>query len=357
VFPADLAWMRPVDDAAAAPTADRSHIYLPLAHRIVAFDRETGETAWEADVATRWPIETAGDSAFALTASGLVELAAPTGAITRRIDLPAPPAGAMTREGDLFIIPMSPAGLVAWHIRESRIIWTATLPAPVQLKPLVSGNMVVAALADGRVTALRLGDGVEHWTATLTGTPRSLACSRTVVVVGTSDRIAYVLAAANGGFRAPHPSVAEIVGAAATDQRVFVAALDNTVRAFDASHGAQQWKTVTETRLTMPPQLTPEGLLLTGADSVLLMLSERTGKVIGTQMLPQLTIVATPPLLLADRDKEKESVAVVVMTRAGELLGYKPKPLEKPKATEKPTSDAEGQAPTTAPAAPAAPTP
>jgi outer membrane protein assembly factor BamB len=359
VFPADLAWTRAIGDAAAAPTADRRHIYLPLEDRIVAFDRETGETAWETNVATRWPIETAGDSAFALTSTGLVELAAATGTIARRIDLPAPPNGAVARDGDVFIVPTSPAGLMAWHIRESRVVWTTTLPAPLQLGPVVSSGMVFVALADGRVTALRLGDGVEQWTTTLTGVPHSLACSRTVVVVSTSDRVVYVLAAAKGTFKSPpRHSVADTVGTAANDKRVFVASLDNTVRAFDAAHGAQLWKAVTDTRLTLPPQLTPEGLLVTGADSVLMMVSERTGKMTGTQMLPPLTIVATPPLLLADRDKEKDSVAVVVMTRAGELLGLKPKPLEKPKPdADAKAPAAEGKAPTAAPATPPAPAP
>src|SRR5678816_2263586 len=118
--------------------------------------------------------------------------------------------------------------------------------------------------------------------------------------------------------------------------RVYVAALDNTVRAFDVARGAQRWKTVVETRLTVPPQMTANGLLIAGADSRLIVLAVATGRTSGSHTLPSLRILNGAPLVMDDREPDR--VALVV-TLVGQMIGIKPKPpeLEKP-SSEKLTS-------------------
>jgi outer membrane protein assembly factor BamB len=359
LFPADMAWTRPLEQApTAALTADRTHVFLPLENRVLAFDRETGDTAWAADVATRWPVAPADRAIYALTSDRIVQLDPMNGSITGQSALPGTPTGPATRDGDVFIIPIAPTSVMAWHVRESRVIWTRTLPAEAQLQPVVTGNTVFAALADGHVAALTIADGSVQWMTKLTGTPRMLAASPAVVVVGSSDRMLYVLRPATGALGwNPRTIVSDIVGVAADEKRVYVGALDNTVRAFDAAHGAQLWKAVVETRLIAPPLMAAEGLLVACADSRLIILAPATGRPQGTHTLPARNILRGAPLVLDDR--QTDHVALVAAF-VDQLIALKPKPpAPETPASDKPTGDdASAKTPATTPAAtPATPSP
>jgi outer membrane protein assembly factor BamB len=336
LFPAEVVWRHTLDldqSAVVASTADRTRVYLPLDDQLLALDRDTGEISWTAKVVTPWSVEPFGDSAYVLTRTGLVELDAATGAVRQQHELPASPSAAMTRSGDVLLIPVAPQNLLAWQLRDSRILWNQRLPAPAQLPVVMNGDRVLAALSDGRLTALRVEDGAESWTTTLTGTPRALGASPTVAAVGTSDRALYVLNRATGALKWHWSLVADIVGMAIDEKHIYVAGLDNNVRAFNPAHGAQQWKAVVETRLTLPPQLTSAGLLIAGNDSVLTMLSTASGTKVGTYALkdastPGLPLLGLPPLVFSDRDaeKDKERVAAVLVTRDGRIVGIRPKP-------------------------------
>ena len=337
LFPAEVVWQRTLDldqSAVAAATADHTRVYLPLDDQLLAIDRDTGETAWAAKVITPWPVELVGESAYVLTDTTLVELDASTGAQRRQHALPGSPSAAMTRAGDVLLIPVAPQNLVAWQIRESRIVWNQKLPTASPLPAVVTGDQVFVALSDNRLTAVRLEDGVERWTTTLTGTPRALGASHTVAAVGTSDRALYVLNPSTGKLKYHWPLVADIVGLTLDDKHVYVAALDNNIKAFNPLHGAQQWKAVMETRLTIPPQLTSAGLLISGSDAVLTMLSTASGMKVGTYDLKDASsrglppILGVPPLVFSDRDadKDKERVAAVLVTRLGRIVGIRPKP-------------------------------
>jgi outer membrane protein assembly factor BamB len=351
LFPAELAWSRDVEEApTATPTADRTHVFVPLEKRVLAFDRETGDTAWAADVATRWPLIPVGRTIYALSNDRLVQLDAATGAVVEQAELPGTPTGPAAQGEDVLIIPIAPASLVAWHIRESRVIWNQTVPAATQLKPVLVGDTVFAALTDDHVTALALADGANQWTTKLTGTPRVLAASRTVVLVGSSDRLLYALRPATGALNWTIRAVSDIIGANADEARVYVTTLDNTVRAFDATHGGRRWKTVVDTRPTVPPQMTMDGLIVAGADSRLLLLATATGRKAGTHALPDTTIVRDPPVVLEGR--EADHVAMVVMLGGplgGQIVGIRPKPPE-------PEKPAAGDKAASAPATPAAQT-
>jgi outer membrane protein assembly factor BamB len=355
LFPADVAWTRAMEQPPAAPpTADRTHVFVPIEARILAFDRETGESAWAADVATRWPVIPAGGAVYVLTTDRVVELDPATGAVGGQADLPGTVIGPAARDGDVLIIPIAPTSLIAWDVRRARMLWNHTLPAAAQLQPVVIGPTVYAALADGHVAALRVDDGSEQWMTKLTGVPRALAASSAVVAVGSSDRIVYALRPATGALKWPLKAVADLVGVAADDRRVYVAALDNTVRAFDAVHGgAQRWKALVDTRPVVPPQITPDGLLIAGADSRLIILAAATGRTSGTHDLPELRILEASPLVLSDREADRVAVVVTVVDQ---MIGIRPKPPAPEKST---TGDGSASTPAASPAGatPAAPTP
>ena len=329
IFPAAPAWTGTLDGSATAPaTADRTRVYLPLDNgRLVAIDRETGVPAWSAEVATSWPLQLIDTSVYALNPDGLIEITAATGAIARRFPLPGSPTGPMTRSGDLLLIPVGPAGLVAWHIRDARETWKQTLAAPTRLAPVIVGGVVFVVQTDSRVTALALTDGHPRWTTTLAGEPLALAANRTRVVVAASDRVVYALDATSGAIAWPDPAAADIMGIAVDDTRVYIAALDNTVRALSSGNGNQRWKQVLENRILATPVMTPGGLLITGIAPALQMLSADTGSVLGSYELPALTVAAWPPLVLSDR--AEDGVVAVVVMRDGQILGMKTKPPEK----------------------------
>jgi len=294
---------------------------------VVAVDRESGMPAWSAEVATSWPVHVIDTTVYALGPDGLIEMTAATGTITRRIPLPGSPTGPMTRSGDLLIIPVAPAGLVAWHISDAREMWQQTLAAPTQLAPVIVGGVVFVAQTDSRVTALALTDGQIRWTTPLAGQALALAANRTRVVVAASNRGIYALEAKSGSISWPDTAAADIVGLAIDDTRVYIAALDNTVRALNSGNGNQRWKQVLESRVVTTPVMTPGGLLITGIAPGLQMLSSETGTVIGSYELPALTVAAWPPLVL--NDHTEDGVVAVVVMRDGQILGIRTKPPEK----------------------------
>jgi hypothetical protein len=324
-FPAEEAWVRDLDGPATAPAAaDNARAYVPFADHIRAFDRESGEPTWTADVTTRWPLALLGTSLYALTESSITELDAASGAVRKRMPLPAAPTAGMAWTRDTLVVPLASSSLAAWRITDVQPYWTMHLPAPTHVAPAIAADTVFAALEDSRVAALKLSDGAERWTTTIGGTPREIVAGKDLAVVASSDRFVYALKASSGKLAFPRRSALDVIGVLIDDDHVYVVDLDNTIRAY-AHSGHQKWKKVIDTRVTAPPRMTEHGILLVGANSTLMLIGVQ-GAALGTYSLPELAVVTMPPAVIAGSADNTEHVELFVTTQDG-LLGLKRKPL------------------------------
>jgi outer membrane protein assembly factor BamB len=344
LFPAEQAWIQDLDaPATSPPIANQRQVFLAVERHVRAFDRDTGEPSWTADVVTRWPLALLGNSLYALTDDSIVEIDPASGATRRRAPLPAPPTAGMAWTGEMVVVGVSPSGLIAWRTTDLQRIWAQVLPAALRIAPLIVGDTIVAALDNSCVTTLRSSDGGERWTTTIAGTPRALVATRSLAVVASSDRYIYALDTATGTYAWPTPrkSSLDVVGLLMDDARVYVVGLDNTVHAYD-HRGGLKWRQAIDTRPTAPPTLSASGILIAGVDYTLTLVALAQPAVLGTYTLPDLAKVTTAPVVLADAGTGH--VEVIVATQNG-LIGLKRKPPPKDDKAAGTGAPAEGTVP------------
>jgi len=324
-LPAEIAWTSSLDQPAAArATADDTRIYFPLTSgQIVALSRASGEQVWTADLKTTWPLVVAEESLYAVTEASLADIDPSTGRVRHRHPLPGEATGPVTRIGMLLLIPVQPSLLVAWDRRDSKEVWRQTFDGPVTLAPVVSGSgaAIVVAVRD-RLSAASLSNGARQWTTVLEGTLTQPVVAGDRVIVGSTTDFVYAIDS-RGKFDWKRSGWADIVGLTADADQVYVASLDNIVRALRLENGNRQWRKVIATRLAFPPQISASTLLVGGIDPALTALS-RDGGLVGTYALPELDTLAVAPLVLDA--SEPESVMLVLHTRRGEVLGLRRQP-------------------------------
>lgn len=328
LLPAEVAWSHNLEHAVAGTAAaDESSIYVPLANgQIVALARTSGEQVWTADLATRWPLIVSDDSLLAVSEASLVELDRASGLVRRRHALPAPATGPLTRAGELLLIPIEPSLLIAWRLTEAREIWRQTFEAPVTVPPAVNSTwgLVIVSSSD-RVAGLALADGARRWTTQLAGTLMQPVIVRERAIVGSTSDDVYALDD-RGRWRWTWYGRADVIGVTADADQVYIASRDNLVHALKPGRGAeQQWRKVVKTRLTYAPQLVGATLLIGGIEPALTAFSTSGGDA-GRFELPELAVLAAPPLILDGA--EPDGVTMVLFTGHREVLGLRRQPLK-----------------------------
>jgi hypothetical protein len=272
--------------------------------------------------------------------ASLVELDRASGAVRRRQELPASPAGPLTRAGEVLLIPLQPALLIAWHTKDSREMWRQTFEAPITVPPAVNtGWGLVIVSSSDRVSGLALADGARRWTTQLAGTLMQPIITRDRVIVGSTSDDVYALDA-RGRWQWTWHGGADVVGVTADAEQVYVASLDHMVHALKPGKADQQWRKVVKTRLKFAPLLVGSTLLIGGIDPALTAFSTRGGDA-GKYELPELAFLAAAPLVLDGA--EPDGVTMVLFTGHREVLGLRRQP-PKEEPQKKP-SDADSTKP------------
>lgn len=130
-----------------------------------------------------------------------------------------------------------------------RVVWQNELKVSLATSPVIDGDLVVAALADGRVTASQIKDGTLRWTTPVGTRPtQSLAAGGRVFVTGEDGRL-IALRQRDGRQEWAYDLKMDVVGRLAADAKhVYVTTLDNSVRAH-AFNGHQRWRKEVASRI------------------------------------------------------------------------------------------------------------
>ena len=334
LLPAVTAWTIPLPaKPSAGGVGDEERLYVPLqSNRLVALSLESGEQMWESkdEISTAHPPLASGRSLFVATATALLELDAATGVTERRVALTAPPAGPMTRAGDLLLVPQEPDSVEAIRLADGARAWRVTLDAPARSVAAVGrDNAAYFSLGDGSLAAVSLSAGKILWAVRDLGTLSPAVASGNRVLVGSTDTSSKTLFAFNARSGAESwrlTTVGDVVGAAAAGALVYFVSKDNVVKAVSRDSGNQRWLTTMTTRPLLPPRVIDDQILVVGVSPLLALFDAKTGMAAGTYTLSgdlEGAILEGEPILAGGRP-DGSGHRLILITRDGRVLTLRP---------------------------------
>jgi len=154
----------------------------------------------------------------------------------------------------------------------------------------------------------------------LPGTLSEVTIARDRVLIGSTDNFLYALDVRSGKERWKYRSGGDVIGAAATDEAIYYAWLDNILRALNRSNGNQRWMKATVTRPVLPPRVVRDEVLIVGLTPTLSTYDAKTGTAVNTYVGPG-ELQGEP---LIDPVLRPFEVAVVIITRDGRIVALRP---------------------------------
>jgi outer membrane protein assembly factor BamB len=325
VLPAEQAWQVVLPGPPSAGAAmDEARAYIPLeGERLIAIDRETGATVWTVDIESAWPPLVHDGTVFLAASDELHALDAATGNRRWRVPLGRgePDRGAMAPMAlveNMVIVLLAPDEVWAFETSDGQRLWRAALggrAGRVSMAATPAG--IYISLAD-RLVRVTPADGTIRWDRSLPGELASTAVARDRVLVGSTSNEIFALDAESGSLDWRSRFGGDVIGIAARDDLIFVASLDNLLRAL-RRNGNQVWKRALSTRPVAPPQ-TFEGVVVVAGAESMAAFDSRTGAPVGTFDAPDL-IQGWPTV---DSTPAPFAVSIAVVTRDGRAVGLRP---------------------------------
>ena len=307
----------------SGPAIDARHAYVALKDgSIEAADLASGERVWSVEGhATVAPV-VSGDLVLLAGSAQIAALTTENGDPVWTRPLPEP-AVALTAAGELVLVATMEGRLVALSVSDGSERWRQQLPGRVTPPILVTPGRVSIADEAGHVTVVETATGQVRWQRRLGGRLSPPAGTDDRLFVGSSTNAFWALRASDGATLWRWRMGGDIAGAVVEGDRVYVLTLDNLIRALNAGSGNQRWKASLSTRPGAPP-LALKGLaVVSGVAPRIEGFSRKTGTSIGF-LAPVSELAGSPaltPALVPYR------TALVVATRDGQLLGFRPERL------------------------------
>lgn len=314
-------------DRSAPPLVVAAMSLEPAGETLVAIGRETGVTAWTARVATAWPPVVTGGAVYVAQSDAIVVLDAATGRRLGSIPLARAPQSEMLARGDTLVLLTEPDELIGISTERRAIVWRRTLTKSAPLRMIADDEALYVATVTGRLMRILLRDGAPSWDVQLDSEALSqpgLAEDRVFVGAGARGRTFYALDAESGAVRWKYDYRhigGDPVGAAADDDVVFMAAMDNVLRAFNRGNGNQKWKKNIP-RPVLPPVTLAGVVVLAGINPTLTALSAKDGTLLGTWSAPPNTELQGRPLI--DAYVRPYKTAVVILLKDGQMTALRP---------------------------------
>jgi outer membrane protein assembly factor BamB len=322
LLPAEQAWNVALPSPPAAQGAmDEARAYVPLqSGQVVAINRETGATEWSVALMSAWAPLVSNAVVYVAASDGIQAIQASSGTVIWRIALDAELITAPASLADTIFLLTKRDQLVALRTSDGSEIWRHAIEAP-------SGSAAMAVTATGVFissgSSLRrhaVSDGHLEWKRDLDGMLSRPESAGDRVFVGSTDNTFYALDATTGRLAYRLRAGGDVVGGVANDQFVYVASLDNLLRALRRGSGNQVWKRNLTTRTIAPPSTFGGIVIVTGNEPTLTTFDASTGTPIATFSVAA-DLQGVP---LVDTTPEPFRVAIVVVTRDARAMGLRP---------------------------------
>lgn len=250
VLPTEVRWGVVVAARPSAPPAiGGDGIFVALqSGAVVAHRLADGSEAWRVDLRAEQPLAVDAGRVFVASGEAIHALDAAAGAVRWRAPSGALSAPILAQDG--WVIAASAGSLVALRSEDGSKVWGREVGA-VATRSAIHGDALYVPLADGRVLALDLQTGATRWERRLVAAPKSPAPAGAIsevladadrVYAGAADGRFYCLDAADGSLAWRFRVGAALRGRPVSDgRRIYIASIDNVVRAFDKDSGALLW--------------------------------------------------------------------------------------------------------------------
>jgi outer membrane protein assembly factor BamB len=304
-------WSVELDGAVSAgPVSDGSRVFIALASaQLTARDAADGHEIWRQKRSVTAPMAAAGDRLFVAGGDAIEALDGATGKTMWTLPRVTPVAPLMVAND--WLIATTDTELIAIRAATGEVIWRQP-GGGVTLAPALDGDRLYTGAADGRVLALDLKDGAVAWQKFFSGGITAIAAHRGRVYAGTGDKILYCLDGTRKGeekwpFRLGGVAAGNI---AVDDQHVYVAAVDNVVRALDRQSGNQRWKQGLPYRPSLGVYVATHVVFAPVVATELPMLYDHDGRISGYLHLPG----EAPPKLTPSIRETKDGTIVFAVT-------------------------------------------
>ena len=270
----------------AAPVVTTRRFYLPeleTGGRLIALDRATGKTAWEAE---------AGD----LAATPILE------------------------EGRIFTV--STLGeLKAWN-EEGLELWSTELETRVTARPALLGDVLVVASTDGLLHAVNAGDGTVLDTSNPDAGP---IWGDPVVVQGSGGETTAVFATLGGQLLELGPDLAVVrqrsfpsrfyAGPARAGERLYLAGHEGTIWSYDWMGDAIDWRLdLEDSTVRMAPAVGDDYVAVGDLGGTVFVVDRARGDTLWSTLLDG--ALTSTPLFRGDE--------LYIMTENGSLYAFRP---------------------------------
>jgi outer membrane protein assembly factor BamB len=304
-LPLAQGWTVPLDGAVGtAPAADASRIFVALkSSTLTARAAADGHELWRITKDVAAPMIVSGDLLIVAAGGAIEGLQAGTGrsawVLPRVI-----PVAPLVADADL-LYAVTEQEVLAVRATTGAVRWRRAAGG-VRLAPALDGDRVYLGADDGRVLALDAATGNVLWEAFVSGGVSALAAEHGRVYAGGGDKRVHCLDGGKkgrelwgSGFPLGAPAIGHI---AVDDERVYVAALDNVVRALDRGNGNQRWKQELRQRPVFGAYLAGHVVFVPAIAPQIAMLYDRNGLPSGNLDLPGDTLPDARPAIVETPD-------------------------------------------------------
>lgn len=271
-------WSRelPFGDAVRLVIGD-SRVLIATHSRLDALSWTTGDPAWISELATTVPPLIHDGRVFAAADDQIHALTELTGRVEWRLPVGPVKVPLVHRAGWLFVVGengklrgvRAADGVVIWEAGASISNWA--------LQPVVDGGSVFGVTTDGMLTAWRVSDGSQLWQIQATQGPVAILTAHAHVYVATNGRLTSYRQT-DGARRWSYEVEMPVISRLAADlAHVYLATVDNSVRAHRAGNGHLVWKRVVDARVV--DGLTADGshVLVPQSDGTIRFMLTQTG--------------------------------------------------------------------------------
>jgi outer membrane protein assembly factor BamB len=232
------------------------------------------------------------------------------------VPLGAFPSAAPVLVGDRVAL-LTGTELAAFRSTDGGHLWSVTLDAVGPPASVVGAPRAIFVAFADRVIRVDAAAGAVRWMRELPATLSRPAVADDRVIIGSSANEFYALDADSGSIEWKWTVGGDGSGAVGLGKMVFLASLDNMIKAVNLGNGHQRWRQETGTRPILPPIATSGIVLVVGISPTLATFNARTGAPIANFEAP--APLAGPPLM--DAALRPFRLAVVLVLRNGIVLG------------------------------------
>jgi outer membrane protein assembly factor BamB len=187
---------------------------------------------------------------------------------------------------DGWLLAATDGKLTARRTGDGSPVWTVDAAAQRE-RAAISGDVLFVPMVDGRLAARNLLTGQVLWELRFGGQPEEPLVLGDDLFVGAADKRFYRVDVASGEIEWTARVGATIRGRASSDgERVYFAALDNLIRAFDRVSGAERWRKGVPFRPLGGPMVAGGSVFVAGPGSEIRVLVGSTGATAGTLTFP-----------------------------------------------------------------------